>query len=131
MLLGATMAISVAHGLSCVMCGSGPGTYNIKRSRWVFPCVKTVRVHGKATKQSSLFAVGLAIAVAMICFKIDLLWGFIALFPSLFILFGWAACFQDKFVENKGMTTKMNGAKQNEAVQDVVISGWSFTMPFA
>ncbi|WP_343693233.1 hypothetical protein [Chitinophaga sp.] len=94
-------------------------------------CRSCKEIHEKAATQASLIAVGLAIAVEVICFKIDLLWGFIGLFPSLFILFGGAAYFQNKFVEDKGITTKMNGAKQNEAVQDLVISGWSFTMPSA
>lgn len=94
-------------------------------------CKSCKGIHEKSARKGSAFAVLLAIAIEIILFKIGPLWGVIGLFPSLIILFAGAEYIQDKFVENKGITTKMNGAKHNGAVQDLVISGWSFKKPSA
>lgn len=94
-------------------------------------CRSCKAIHEAAATKGMLFAWGMAIAIELICFKIDLLWGFIAIFPCLFIVFAGADYIQDKIVGEKGIHTKLGGAKENEAVQDLVINGWSFTMPSA
>lgn len=94
-------------------------------------CKSCKDIHEAAANKGRLFAWGIAIVLEIILFKIDLLWGFIGIFPSLFIIFAGADYIANKIVWEKGIFNKLDGAKQNGAVQDLVISGWSFTMPSA
>lgn len=94
-------------------------------------CKSCRDIHDSSTTKAALVSVGLAIALEVIGFKIDLLWGFIALLPSFIIIFAGTDYFQKKFAEDKGISPKVDGAKQNEAVQQLLLSGWSLTMPTA
>jgi len=94
-------------------------------------CKSCRDIHEKAETKATLISVGIAIALEVILFKIDLLFGMIGLVAAFVIIFAGRDYFQSKFSEDKGITPKVDGAKRNEAVQDLVMSGWSFTQPSA
>ncbi|QOG03346.1 hypothetical protein [Flavobacterium sp. MDT1-60] len=69
-----------------------------------------------------------------------LLYNFMNLNAFVFILGIFATIFggiygssklAERYVANKGIYTLQDGAETNEVVQDLVIAGWSFTMPTA
>ena len=94
-------------------------------------CKSCRDIHEAAATKAGWISAGIAIGLELILFKIDLLWGFIGIFPALLIIFGGTDYLQKNFVEDQGVSPKVDGAKQNEAVQHLVMSGWSFTMPSA
>jgi hypothetical protein len=69
-----------------------------------------------------------------------LLYNFMNLNAFVFILGIFATIFggiygsaklAERYVANKGIYTLQDGAETNEVVRDLVIAGWSFTMPTA
>jgi hypothetical protein len=61
-------------------------------------------------------------------------WGVLGVFafvPAIFVGVFGKAFIEDKLVRNKGILTKLDGAKENETVQEFVIHGWSFNQPAA
>jgi hypothetical protein len=69
-----------------------------------------------------------------------LLYNFMNLNPFVFILGIFATIFGgiygssklgERYVANKGIYTLQDGAETNEVVRDLVIAGWTFTMPSA
>lgn len=94
-------------------------------------CQSCRDIHDKAATKATLISIGIAIALEVILFKIDLLFGMIGLIAAFVIIFAGRDYFQSRFAEDKGISPKVDGAKRNEAVQDLVMSGWSFTQPSA
>lgn len=62
------------------------------------------------------------------------MWGLLAMLgilPCLLIGFLGSSFMEDRLVAAKGVLTKLDGAKRNETVQDLVIQGWTFNQPAA
>jgi hypothetical protein len=94
-------------------------------------CKSCQSIHVYASGRSALLGWGLAAVVVILSFMIWGIFGIFAIFAGIFIGFGGSHFIQNKLVRDKGIYTKLDGAKQNEAVQELVISGWSFNMPSA
>lgn len=88
-------------------------------------------IHALAAGRAAQIAWGIAIAVVILIFAIWGIFGIFGIFAGIIIGFGGTALLQDKLVKDKGIYTKLEGAKQNEAVQDLVINGWSLKQPTA
>jgi hypothetical protein len=94
-------------------------------------CTSCKSIHILAAGRAAQISWAVAIAVVILGFAIWGIWGIFGIFAGLVIGFGGSDFLQDKLVRDKGIYTKSEGAKQNEAVQDLVINGWSFTQPTA
>lgn len=94
-------------------------------------CKSCQSIHVYAAGKSALIAWCIAIGVMILSFMIWGIFGIFAIFAGIFIGFGGTHFIQNKMVRDRGIYTKLDGAKQNEAVQELVISGWSFNMPSA
>ncbi|SFW85413.1 hypothetical protein [Chitinophaga sancti] len=94
-------------------------------------CKDCLNAHESAAKKAGIICVAVAIAMEIIFFKIDLLLGLIGLVPFFLIIFAGTGYLANRFVEDKGVTPKVDGAKNNEAVQHLLMSGWSLTQPSA
>jgi hypothetical protein len=94
-------------------------------------CSSCKSIHILAAGRAAQIAWSIAIAVVLLIFAIWGIWGIFGIFAVIIIGFGGTNVIQNKLVRDKGIYTKLDGAKQNEAVQDLVINGWSFTQPTA
>ena len=94
-------------------------------------CNDCKTIHVLAAGRAAQISWGIAIAVVISIFAIWGIFGIFGIFGGILIGFGGTALLQDKMVKDKGIYTKLDGAKQNEAVQDLVINGWSFKQPTA
>jgi hypothetical protein len=56
---------------------------------------------------------------------------FYSIFAGLLIGFLGTHLLQNKMIRDKSIFTKLDGAKRNPAVQELVIAGWSFNQPTA
>lgn len=96
------------------------------------PRCKTCRaIHEHAAGRSALIGGSIAVAVVILSFLIWGIFGIFSIFVAIFIAFGGTWLIERKMVRDKGIYTKLDGAKQNEAVQELIIGGWSFSMPNA
>ncbi|MDF2188448.1 hypothetical protein [Paraflavitalea sp. CAU 1676] len=57
--------------------------------------------------------------------------GFISIFAGLLMGFLGTHLIENRLARDKGIFTKLDGAKRNDAVQELVIGGWSFSQPSA
>lgn len=94
-------------------------------------CPGCKSIHEKAVIKAALISWASAVLVLVLSFLIWGPYGFFAMLPAIFIGVGGTYFLQNSIVRGKGIYTKMDGAKQNEAVQDLILSGWSFTLPSA
>jgi hypothetical protein len=94
-------------------------------------CERCREIHQSAANKSKLYAWTGAVAGFLLSISI---WGVLGVFGIIpCLLFGiiGAHYIENKLVSDQGILTKMEGAKQDETVQDLVISGWSFNQPTA
>jgi len=94
-------------------------------------CKTCMNVHANANLMSGLLGWGIALLVLILWFAI---WGPYGLFGLLvcpFLGWGLMVWIEKSMIQKKQIYSKIDGAKQNEAVQDLVLSGWSFTPPMA
>ncbi|AXY73620.1 hypothetical protein D3H65_06325 [Paraflavitalea soli] len=94
-------------------------------------CPSCMAIHENAARKSALISGSIALGIIILSF---LLWGpfgFFSIFAGIIIGFAGRYFIEKKMVRDKGIYTKLEGAKQNEAVQDLIIGGWSFNMPSA
>jgi hypothetical protein len=94
-------------------------------------CRNCKSIHVLAAGRAAQISWVIALAVVILSFMIWGLFGIFAIFVGIGIGFIGTSVLQNKLVRDKGIYTKLDGAKQNEAVQDLVINGWSFTQPTA
>jgi hypothetical protein len=94
-------------------------------------CSGCMEIHEGAASRGNLIAWVSAILIEILCFNIDMVWGFVAILPCLFLVIAGSDMIAGKIIREKGILTKLQGAKKSEVVQDLVISGWSFTQPSA
>ncbi|WP_276482616.1 hypothetical protein [Paraflavitalea pollutisoli] len=94
-------------------------------------CKTCQAIHQEATSKAALIAWSVAVGFVILCFMIWGIYGIFAIFAGIFIGFGGTVYMENKLVRDKGIFTKIDGAKRNDAVQELVIAGWSFTQPTA
>lgn len=94
-------------------------------------CRSCKNIHVLAAGRAAQISWAVAIAVVILIFAIWGIWGIFGIFGGLIIGFAGTMLLTDKLIKDKGIYTKLEGAKQNEAVQDLVMNGWSFTQPTA
>lgn len=94
-------------------------------------CKTCQTIHEEARNRATVISVSVAAAFVILCFLIWGIYGIFAIFAGIFIGFGGAAYLEGRFVREKGIFTRIDGAKRNDAVQELVIAGWSFTQPTA
>jgi uncharacterized membrane-anchored protein YhcB (DUF1043 family) len=88
-------------------------------------------IHQEAASRSALTAWGIAFGVVVLSFMIWGVGGIFSIFVGLLIGFLGTHLIQNKIIREKGIFTKLDGAKRNPAVQELVIDGWSFNQPTA
>ena len=79
------------------------------------------------TTRAYLWGGGCLILVILIC--LFGVFGILGIFPIVFIGIMGSGVVEDKLVQKKGILTKLEGAKKDAMVQDLVIRGWTFTQP--
>lgn len=95
-------------------------------------CKKCKTIHEKANSNSLLVAWGSALLLVILSFwAFGPIIGFISIFVSIIVGALGTTLLYKKWVRGKEIYTEIDGAKQNEAVQELVISGWSFNQPMA
>jgi len=94
-------------------------------------CQSCKNIHESSTSKAQLYAWGIALGVVVFSFAVWGIFGIFAIFVGIFIGFGGTHFFENKFVRDSGILTKLEGAKENDTIQDLVIHGWSFTQPAA
>ena len=94
-------------------------------------CKTCLEIHREAASRSQLTAWGIAFGVVVFSIMIWGAGGILSIVLGLVIGFLGTHLLQNKMVREKGIFTKMEGAKRNPAVQELVIDGWSFNQPTA
>lgn len=94
-------------------------------------CKQCKSIHSKASIAAGWLGWGLALVFVILGFQILGVNGLFTLIAGPFVGYGLQVLIEKKMVQAKEIYTKLEGAKQNEAVQDLVLSGWSFTKPMA
>ena len=94
-------------------------------------CKNCLEIHKESATKSTIISWCIAVAIVIISFIVWGPFGFFSIFAGIFIGFYGAELLENKLVRDKGIDTKLDGAKQNGTVQDFVINGWSFKMPTA
>jgi hypothetical protein len=93
-------------------------------------CRRCFKIHvTTSVKAKYSWAVAAGVFVLAIC-----IWGPLAMLgilPCLLIGFLGSSFMEGRLVESEGVLTKLDGAKRNETVQDLVIQGWSCNQPTA
>ncbi|MFL5745529.1 MAG: hypothetical protein ACJ751_12740 [Niastella sp.] len=94
-------------------------------------CKSCKSIHIHAAGRAAQIAWGIAIAVVILSFAIWGVAGIFGIFAGFIIGFGGSGWLQAKLACDKGIYPPEQGAKRNEAVQDLVINGWSLRQPTA
>jgi len=94
-------------------------------------CQRCKNIHESASNKAKLYAWGIALGVVLFCFAVWGIMGIFAIFAGIFIGFGGTHFMENKLVRDQGILTKLEGAKENDTIQDLVIHGWSFNQPAA
>ncbi len=94
-------------------------------------CKSCKSIHIHAAGRAAQIAWGIAIAVVILSFAIWGIAGIFGIFAGFIIGFGGSGWLQAKLACDKGIYPPEQGAKRNEAVQDLVINGWSLRQPTA
>lgn len=94
-------------------------------------CKSCKSIHVLAAGRAAQISWAVAIGVVLLIFAIWGIWGIFGIFGGIIIGFGGTALLQIYIVSNKDIYTKEEGVKQNEAVQDLVLNGWSLKQPTA
>ncbi|OQP44732.1 hypothetical protein A4H97_10235 [Niastella yeongjuensis] len=102
-------------------------------------CRSCKEIHDAAHRKAAFIAWGTALAIVAVSFLIGSAGGvggiFIGLMIGLFAGFMTGTIMVDKLqvkiVNRYGILSKLTGAHHNDAVQDLVINGWSFSQPTA
>ena len=92
-------------------------------------CKTCKRIHDKASTTAAWLGWGLALVFVILGFQLLGPNGMFTMIAGPFIGYGLKVLIEKKMVRNKEIYTKLEGAKETEAVQDLVLSGWSFTNP--
>jgi hypothetical protein len=96
-------------------------------------CPSCLEIHDGAGNKAKLWSwVGAIIVFILFCLMGGG-GGFVAVGLISFIIIGILGSYmlEKQFVRDRGILTKVDGAKENETVQEFIIQGWSFTQPSA
>lgn len=94
-------------------------------------CADCMAIHNATSTKAGFIAFGICVGIFILSIAIWGLMGIFSFLPCIFVGFFGKEFIERKLVEEKGILTKLDGAKENETVQDLVIHGWSFTQPSA
>ncbi len=94
-------------------------------------CTSCKNIHVLSAGRAAQIAWGIAIATIVLWYLIWDIWAFFGIIICPIIGFVGTMLLTDVLVKRKGIYTKLEGAKRNETVQDLVINGWSLTQPSA
>ncbi len=94
-------------------------------------CKMCLEIHQSAARVATYYAWGIGIAVLILTILMGGFWFFGGVLSCIFIGVFTPILIKNKIATKKGILTELEGAKQNELVQDFVINGWSFTQPSA
>ena len=94
-------------------------------------CEKCLVIHESASLYGNLLGWVIAIAFVIFVFAVFGQWGFLAILAAIFIGVFGSQYLENMFVRKKQIYTRKEGARQTEAVQDLVLGGWSFNQPMA
>jgi hypothetical protein len=95
-------------------------------------CPGCLEIHNTSASRAKLFSWIGAVIIFILCLMTVSAY---IIFAGIFLLFlvGFLGShlLEKQFVRNRGILPKMDGAKENETVQEFIIHGWSFTQPSA
>jgi len=95
-------------------------------------CHSCLEIHNSAGNKAKLWAWVGAVVVFILCLLTGAPFVIIAgIFLLIFGGFFGSHLLEKQFVRDRGILTKLDGAKENETVQEFIIQGWSFTQPSA
>lgn len=94
-------------------------------------CKSCQAIHEQARAKSAMWGWGAGAVIVILSFMIWGPLGFISIFAGLLMGFLGTHLIENRLVRDKGIFTKLDGAKRNDAVQELVIGGWSFSQPSA
>lgn len=94
-------------------------------------CESCLQIHAAAGRKSKSIAWTAAAVIIVASIGMWGVFGILSIFAGVLVGFGGAQLLENKFVRDQGILTKMDGAKENETVQDFIINGWSFSQPAA
>lgn len=94
-------------------------------------CKTCKEVHERARTKALLYAWGFCIFFMIFVFAKWGPLGILAIIASIFIGFLGSHLLEKMFVSQKEIYTLREGAKKNEAVQELVLNGWSLNQPMA
>lgn len=94
-------------------------------------CATCKAIHQKAASKAAWWGWGSAVAFVILTFMIAGVWGIFAIFIGLFAGFFLTRQLENSFVRKHEIYTLVDGAKENEAVQELILKGWSFHQPMA
>jgi hypothetical protein len=95
-------------------------------------CQTCLGIHNAAGNKAKLYSWMGAAVIFILCCVIGGPYTIIAgIFLFIFGGFLGSHLLEKQFVRDKGIFTKLDGAKENETVQEFIIQGWSFTQPSA
>lgn len=95
-------------------------------------CKSCFHIHSDAETRAARIAWGAALSIGVLSLLVWDTWGMFSLLGGVVIGFAADYFLRAKLVRDKGIYSKLEGAKQNEAVQRLIVSGgWSFSPPTA
>ena len=94
-------------------------------------CTSCKNIHILSAGRAAQIAWVSAIVLVILVYAIWGIWAFFGIIFGPVLGFVGTMLLTYVLVKNKGIYTKLEGAKQNETVQDLVINGWSLTPPSA
>ncbi|RAJ77329.1 hypothetical protein CLV59_10796 [Chitinophaga dinghuensis] len=94
-------------------------------------CRRCRNIHVRAQGIAVMWTWGIAAAVVILSFVAFGIFGMFSILAAVFITVLGKQLIQNIITRKKGIYTLMDGAKQNEAVQELVLAGWSLTPPSA
>ena len=94
-------------------------------------CEKCMVIHETASLKGNALGWVLAIGFVVLIFSLFGLWGFLGIIAGIVLGVVGSNYLEKKFVHQKRIYTCKEAVMQNEAVQDLVLGGWSLNRPMA
>ena len=93
-------------------------------------CAHCLQIH-ESTSQKGLYSWLFAAALFAIAIPLFNLFALFAIIPCIVVGVLGSSIIEDRLVATSGILSKKEGAKKNQTVQELVISGWTLTQPTA
>lgn len=95
-------------------------------------CHSCLEIHYAAGDKAKLYSWIGAVVIFILCLMTGAPYTIVAGIFLLFLIgFLGSHLLEKEFVKNRGILPELDGAKENETVQEFIIQGWSFTKPSA